>query len=189
MLLVALNLHQYSKLYIAPNVPCFWKVTFLIILGMDFLDNNYVILDFSEKIFILSNSKLSFFYYIWYWYCKGFNTFYNLIKLHYKYTCSLVKSSTQYMYACLLETLNSLYHVTMARVLLKVRKGKEVCQLINHTNIRIHVHPKQIVFKLFPVNVNLIEPLEDSTNGKCETRATSSKTNKEKAKVHLKMLI
>lgn len=68
------------------------------------------------------------------------------------------------MYACLLETLNSLYHVTMARVL-------------------------QIVFKLFPVNVNLIEPLEDSTNGKCETRATSSKTNKEKAKVHLKMLI
>lgn len=77
----------------------------------------------------------------------------------------------------------------MARVLLKVRKGKEVCQLINHTNIRIHVHPKQIVFKLFPVNVNLIEPFEDSTNGKCETRATSSKTNKEKAKVHLKMLI
>lgn len=43
--------------------------------------------------------------------------------------------------------------------------------------------------KLFPVNVNLIEPLEDFTNGKCETRATSSKTNKEKAKVHLKMLI
>lgn len=77
--------------------------------------------------------------------------------------------------------MTSLHHVTSARVLLKARKGRGVCQLINHTNIPIHLHPKQIVGKLFPVDVNLIEPLEDSTNGQCYTRATSSKTNKEKA--------
>lgn len=40
---------------------------------------------------------------------------------------------------------------------------------------------KQIVGKLFPVDVNFIEPLEDPSNDKCETRTTSSKTNKEKA--------
>lgn len=50
MLLVALNLHQYLKLYIAPKVLCFSKVTFLIIQAMDFLNNDDLILDFSEKI-------------------------------------------------------------------------------------------------------------------------------------------
>lgn len=91
----------------------------------------------------------------------------------------------------LLETVNSLYHVTIARVLLKVRKGREVCQLISQTNIRIRVHPKQIVVKLLPTRCkrNVIELHKDFTNGKCETRATSSKTNKERAEVHLKMLI
>lgn len=64
---------------------------------------------------------------------------------------------------------------------LKARNGRGVCQLINHTNIPIHLHPKQIVGKLFSVDVNFIEPLEDPSNDKGETRTTSSKTNKEKA--------
>lgn len=76
--------------------------------------------------------------------------------------------------------MTSLQHVTSARVLLKARNGRGVCQLINHTNIPIHLHHKQIVGKLFPVDVNFIEPLEDTSNDKCETRSNSSKTNKEK---------
>lgn len=45
----------------------------------------------------------------------------------------------------------------------------------------MHLHHKQIVGKLFSVDVNFIKPLEDPSSDKCKTRTTSSKTNKEKA--------
>lgn len=160
----------------------FQRLHFSIILGMDFLDNNDVILDFSQKIITLPNCQTVNF--------LSSTTFdIGIARASKPFTIQpncitnipVHLSRVPHNALCLLEPVTSLHHVTSARVLLKARKGRGVCQLINHTNIPIHLHPKQIVGKLFPVDVNLIEPLEDSTNGQCYTRATSSKTNKEKA--------
>ena len=162
----------------------FHRLHFSVILGMDFLTNNKVLLDLSQNTITLPNCQTVNF----------LNSSFIIgiartrrsisIQPHSITNIPVHLSRVPNNTVCLLEPVHSLNHVASAKVLLQARKGKGVCQLLNYTNTPIHLHAKQIIGKLFPIDTNSIQSLDNSHTPSIHAMDSSSsnKTHLEKAK-------
>ena len=157
---------------------------FSVILVMDFLTNNKVLLDLSQNTITLPNCQTVNF--LTSSFIIGIARTRKSISIqpHSITNIPVYLSRVPNNTVCLLEPVHSLNHVASAKVLLKARKGKGVCQLLNYTNTPIHLHAKQIIGKLFPIDINSIQSLDNSHTPSIHAMDSSSsnKTHLEKAK-------